>query len=982
MPALSQDDSGLTHVLEHLVLAGSQRYPVPSLFFELRAQSICGAMNALTTHDSATFHFATPSSTDFHNVLAVYLDTIFHPLLHPLDFAQEAAHPVVQGDPSSADFGQSTRSKGPTQILHQGVVLNEMRGIRASLTHHIQLALDRALFVGSPYAFDAGGDPAQIITLKHETLTAFHAEHYRPERGVLLTAGPCDVATVHAVASNSLGTLPTSQLQSPDSVPNSVPRAVQTKPLIAPYVPDLDSNRDAMHSHKLDAVTDWIDWSKIPEFKTQCLPPYLVRGWRWGKRESALDYLEAKILQWLLCDSPKAALLERLNRDKGIYERSEPTGVDDSRTQLTFNLSLKLTNSTEPKAASEALNLALADLAAHGFSPREIKDAIDVVEFAFRQAESTRRHPSNLGLLMRALPMARYGADILPGLFPEHALRSVRTHASKPDYGAQLVRKYLLENPASRQLFFSDDQPDSKPPTVEARTNSPTQAIPRTTGESAAADNVSIQRARELETALAGHRTRSSNRHMLPSLYADKIAPPPPMLKINWHALRQLRVAHLPATAPGMFRAYLGVETTHLANANLADLNILAQLMTALGRGGKMASAIVNEAGPIASQVEAQISARSDWSKDGQFRHFLVLSVQGLGEQSVPALKQLWSCFARPHLESFEQIERALIGLKQEAERGVLAQGHVNAQLAARASLHALGNLNQIWYGLDAVSRLRELASPQASEAQLPHLALRLRTLLHQVRRSPISILLSTDAHRVEPCMQQVEGFPSAIQAAEESVKHPAPGLPPTKTGKEPQPRRTGWRTNTNVNYCARAFPGVCGGHQDAPAVALAMSVISDGLLQEKLRVHGGAYGAGASYDADTASASMFSYRDPRLDETFADFEFCIAQAAKLMTQPAMKNNAVLSLMRTWWRTQSPRESLQEALFAALHCTPRTSQIDFIERVKRTTPEHVTDAIHRYLQPAKASDAFITKREILDSDAPTTVAKQTLWKGC
>ena len=90
------DSSGLTHVLEHLVMCGSERYPCRRAFFAMLGRTLSTTMNALTTEDCTAYHFATRSLADFENLLSVYLDAAFFPRLDRLDFHQEACRVEIE----------------------------------------------------------------------------------------------------------------------------------------------------------------------------------------------------------------------------------------------------------------------------------------------------------------------------------------------------------------------------------------------------------------------------------------------------------------------------------------------------------------------------------------------------------------------------------------------------------------------------------------------------------------------------------------------------------------------------------------------------------------------------------------------------------------------------------------------------------------------------------------------------------------------
>ena len=123
------DDTGVFHILEHSVLAGSEKYPVTSPFLQLLKSSMASFLNAMTFPDKTVYPFATPNETDFRNLMDVYLNAVFCPLamVDRAVFEQEGWHRDADGTVS-------------------GVVYNEMQGALATPDAQLQNALERAMF--------------------------------------------------------------------------------------------------------------------------------------------------------------------------------------------------------------------------------------------------------------------------------------------------------------------------------------------------------------------------------------------------------------------------------------------------------------------------------------------------------------------------------------------------------------------------------------------------------------------------------------------------------------------------------------------------------------------------------------------------------------------------------------------------------------------------------------------------------------------
>nr|WP_320116679.1 insulinase family protein [uncultured Desulfuromonas sp.] len=114
------DSTGVAHILEHTALCGSKNFPVRDPFFTMLKRSLNTFMNAFTASDWTCYPFSSQNHKDFYNLLDIYLDAAFFPLLRERDFAQEGHRLefAQSDDPSSA-------------LTFKGVVFNEMKGAMA-----------------------------------------------------------------------------------------------------------------------------------------------------------------------------------------------------------------------------------------------------------------------------------------------------------------------------------------------------------------------------------------------------------------------------------------------------------------------------------------------------------------------------------------------------------------------------------------------------------------------------------------------------------------------------------------------------------------------------------------------------------------------------------------------------------------------------------------------------------------------------------
>uniref|UniRef100_A0A7N8XF73 Pitrilysin metalloproteinase 1 n=1 Tax=Mastacembelus armatus TaxID=205130 RepID=A0A7N8XF73_9TELE len=172
------DSTGVPHILEHTVLCGSQKYPCRDPFFKMLNRSLSTFMNAFTASDYTMYPFSTQNSTDFQNLLSVYLDAVFFPCLREQDFWQE---------------GWRLENENPTDpntpLVFKGVVFNEMKGVFSDNERLYAQHLQNKLYPDHTYSVVSGGEPLSIPDLTWEQLKQFHATHYHPSNARFFTYG-------------------------------------------------------------------------------------------------------------------------------------------------------------------------------------------------------------------------------------------------------------------------------------------------------------------------------------------------------------------------------------------------------------------------------------------------------------------------------------------------------------------------------------------------------------------------------------------------------------------------------------------------------------------------------------------------------------------------------------------------------------------------------------------------------------------------
>lgn len=176
------------------------------------------------------------------------------------------------------------------------------------------------------------------------------------------------------------------------------------------------------------------------------------------------------------------------------------------------------------------------------------------------------------------------------------------------------------------------------------------------------------------------------------------------------------------------------------------------------------------------------------------------------------------------------------------------------------------------------------------------------------------------------------------------------------------------WLIQANVQFCAAAYPAVEVSHPDAAPLMVLAAYLRNGFLHSAIREKGGAYGGGASYDGNACSFRFYSYRDPRLAETFKDFDASVDWLLNTEQLPHQLEEAILGLIASMDKPGSPAGEAITACYALLHARTPAFRTKLRERLLAVTLDdlkRVADVYLRQQTPVKSVVAPVAKREAL-----------------
>jgi len=276
--------------------------------------------------------------------------------------------------------------------------------------------------------------------------------------------------------------------------------------------------------------------------------------------------------------------------------------------------------------------------------------------------------------------------------------------------------------------------------------------------------------------------------------------------------------------------------------------------------------------------------------------------------------------------------------------------------LAASSGHSAGAYLSHRLRGLAGIHYLKALDDSFSDGSRLTEFADCFAGMHEKMRLAPRQFLLISEAERRAQAQQEME------QTWSQATGEGASGFSAFTVPPVQQRVREAWLTNTQVNFCAKAYPTVPPLHADSAPLSVLAGLLRNGYLHRAIRAQGGAYGGGATHDSDNASFRFFSYRDPRLEETLDDFDHSIRWLLEEKHEWRMVEEAILGVVGSIDRPGSPAGEAKDAFYSELYGRAPEQRRRFRQRVLEVSLQDLQRAGEAYLQPEQASIVIISNQ--------------------
>ncbi|BBP46021.1 peptidase M16 [Thiosulfatimonas sediminis] len=898
------DSTGVAHILEHTVLCGSEKYPVRDPFFMMIRRSLNTFMNAFTSSDWTAYPFATENRKDFQNLLQVYLDAVFFPNLDPLDFAQEGHR-----------FEFTEMENPDSQLTYKGVVFNEMKGAMSSPVSTLWQTLTSELYPTSTYHYNSGGEPEAIPDLTYQQLKDFHALHYHPSNSVFMTYG--DISAFDH------------QSQFEDLALARFPE--QVAKIGVTLEERFSAPKKVLRHYALD-----------DDENTQ--NTYINVAWLLGENKDPLEVLKGHLLSAVLLDNSSCPM-RRVLEDTDLAEAPSPLcGFEESNKEMAFVLGVQGSEAEHTDAIEQLILEELQRIVNEGVAPELLQAMLHQLELGQREVGGDS-YPYGLQLILQSLAGAMHDGDPIALLDVDAALKALEQEIQDPQFIPKLVQTWLLDNPHRITLTMC---PDSK---LSAQKEH--EELAKLAQIEAQLTDEQKQQIIAQSLALAERQALMDDPSLLPEVTKEDIPVDIKNPQATERQVGSLGVSQYVCGSNGISYQQLLMQMPALSEEEQVLMPLFSSALTEIGSAGRDYLQTQALQAAVTGGLSARTALRDHLTDSQKLHSHYILSSKALNHNAMAMSEVLHDTLHRPNFGEHQRLRDLFAQIRAGIDQGITGSGHSYAMMAALQNYSPIANWKFARSGFAGVRSIKALYQElQDTPEKIAHIADSLETIAQKIASAPRQALLVTDEQGVADNLAALErswGQAPSDPLAERFQLH-----------ADGSAVKQAWITSTQVNFCAMAYPAVPSGHVDAPKLAVLSACLRNGFLHTAVREKGGAYGGGASFNAEASGFVFYSYRDPRLMETFDDFARAKDWLMSAEATQAKVDEAILNVISSIDKPGSPAGEMKKAFYQQLYGRSYDVRMAYRQGVISTTIDELRLLADKYFKPELASYAVLT----------------------
>lgn len=805
------DDSGVSHIMEHSVLNGSQNFPVKSPFDIMRKGSLNTFLNAMTGADLTTYPIASMNEKDYFNLMNVYLDAVFFPNLLTDDriLKQEGWHYELN---SIAD-----------DIIVNGVVYNEMKGAFSDPITELNYQNNRALFPDNTYGVESGGCPESMTSLTQEKFVAYYQKYYHPANSFILLYGDAKLDKELAfIDGQYLSKF--SDNGNPAVVKPQEPFLAKKEIEVTYGVPEGTSVSD----------NTYLTYSVVAGLSTD------------AQLSMSLDLIAGAMV------NHEAAPLRLALRESGIGK--DVYAYSTSNMQNVFQITVTNANAADKEEFVRIVENTLTKAAAEGFDAETVDGLINRSQFNLREGNSP--HKGLMALFSMVNSMWFNAEDPIAGLRFENTIASVKKGV-RCGLLQDVVKNSLVNNPHTLITVMRPEQ--GKENIIAQQTlhslNCYKKTLSRDQLEKLVADTRAL-------SDFQNETDSPENLAKVPMLSLHDISSDVMFYQVKEKSILGTRALHFPDFTNNIVYANLFFNLQALPQELIPYAKLLSNLLGSMSTASYTYGELENDLNLHTGGVRPYIALRLEDNDDNRLVPQLVIG----GKATVDKVQKLVDFFG----EIINNTNYAEVGRLKElvtrhqasVENRMKNDGSRIATTRLQSYFSQSGMFNELTRGIDYYNFITEVKNKlQNNSTEVVENLNKTAKLLFNRQNLIIGATCSNENYAV---------LESAMSALVPSL--PDSNGKTYTWNFNPQPKNEGFMSASNVQYVLQGYNIKQLGYGWNGKVRVLDNILSSGYLHSKIRIQGGAYGGYCSF-RPSGNTFLASYRDPNLAETFSRYK-------------------------------------------------------------------------------------------------------------
>jgi len=805
-----ETDYGTPHIMEHSVLNGSKNFPVKSPFDVLSKGSLNTFLNAMTGADITTYPVASMNNKDYFNLMHVYLDAVFNPLIYddPRIFKQEGWHREL------------TDKDG--EIVYKGVVYNEMKGAYSSPTRELNYQVKKHLFPDNTYGVSSGGYPDVIPKLTYEDFINFHKKYYHPSNSYILLYGNADLDR---------------ELQFIDSAYLSKYEKSDKKveiPIQAPF-------NEMKVVEKTYAVPD----GSSTEDKT-----YLSFSFVVGKNTDRSLCMAFDVLSEALVNHESAPL--RLAIQEAGIGRDIRASFNESQ-QNVFEIIVQNANSEDKDKFKEIVLETFQKVADDGLDKSMVEGILNRMEFNLKEGNTPQK---GLRYLMMSYSGWFFNNDPFLGLEFNKPLEKVKT-ALETDLLESTIKEYLISNPHALLMVLTPQ------PGLQKEINK--ISVEELAAYKATLNDEGLEKLINETEELLAHQKREDSPEALATIPLLDIADI--SKEVEWYAVEEKSIANIPVVHYNDFtnnilytNFYFDISALPQDLVPYASLlsSVLGKLNTENYTFGELDNALNIHTGGFYTRTNTFLENKSD---DNLLPKFVITS-KATTDKADKLFELAGEIINKSDFNDIERLKTVLVRHQARVDANIKQNGIRYAMTRLSSYYSNDGMFDELTGGLDYYRFITDLVNKfdENSEEIIKNLT-KTASLLFTQNNLISSVTCSTED--MEAYAAGFEKLAGSLPEGQDEI---------TEWKFDFTNKNEGLLTASKVQYVIKGYNFKKLGYEWDGKMRVLNQILSTDWLQNQIRVIGGAYGGFCGF-SPSGDVFFASYRDPNLKETLDNYD-------------------------------------------------------------------------------------------------------------